>query len=96
MHILYSRYAPALLERLYEMAGSALDEHRQMLVLVPAQASFMIENGILQHCGRRGFMDLEVLSFEKLTERIGSLAGGRAVQALDASGFSMLAKLAMS
>lgn len=96
MRILYSRYAPALLEQLYEMAGRALREHRQMLVLVPAQASFMIENGILQHCGCRGFMDLEVLSFEKLAERISSLAGGRAVQALDASGFSMLAKLAMA
>lgn len=96
MHIVYHSHAPVLLERLYAMAEQALAEQRQMLIIVPAQASAMIERGILTHCGRKGFMDLEVLSFEKLTERIGLLAGGRAVQTLEASGFAMLAKLAMN
>ncbi len=95
MRILYSRYFSALLNELYDRIKHALMKRRQTLILVPAQASFMIESGIIRNCEVKGFTDVEVISFEKLTERIGLLAGGRAVQTLDASGFAMLAKLAM-
>ena len=95
MRILYSKYFPALQKQLYAMVAQVLERGEQMLILVPAQASAMVERGILRGCGIPGFIDLEVLSFEKLTERAGDLAGGRAVDMMDGAGFAMLAKLAM-
>ncbi len=95
MKILCSESEKVLSEKLYALARTALAEEKEMLILVPAQASFLVESEIMRRCAVKGFMDIEVVSFEKLTERVASLAGGRVLATLDASGFAMLAKLAM-
>ena len=95
MEIIYSSHYHALQEQLYRMAGQALEENRPTLILVPAQASFLVESGILRECGVQGFLELEVMSFEKLTSRILELEGGRVLPALDGAGVAMLAKRAM-
>lgn len=95
MEILYSDNYYALQRELYRMASLALQENRPTLILVPAQASFLVESGILRECGVEGFLELEVMSFEKLTSRILELAGGRVLPALDSAGVAMLAKRAM-
>lgn len=95
MEIIYSSHYHALQEQLYRMAGQALEQNRPMLILVPAQASFLVESGILRECGVQGFLELEVMSFEKLTSRMLELEGGRVLPALDGAGVAMLAKRAM-
>lgn len=95
MEIIYSSHYHALQEQLYRMAGQALRENRPTLILVPAQASFLVESGILRECGVQGFLELEVMSFEKLTSRMLELEGGRVLPALDGAGVAMLAKRAM-
>ncbi|MBS6511376.1 MAG: hypothetical protein KH334_06740, partial [Clostridiales bacterium] len=67
MEIIYSSHYHALQAQLYRMAGQALKQNRPTLILVPAQASFLVESGILRECGVQGFLELEVMSFEKLT-----------------------------
>ena len=91
MEIIYSSHYHALQEQLYRMAGQALRENRPTLILVPAQASFLVESGILRECGVQGFLELEVMSFEKLTSRMLELEGGRVLPALDGAGVAMLA-----
>ena len=50
MEIIYSDNYYALQAELYRLAGQALAEKRPMLILVPAQASFLVETGILREC----------------------------------------------
>lgn len=95
MEIIYSSHYHALQAQLYRMAGQALRQNRPTLILVPAQASFLVESGILRECGVQGFLELEVMSFEKLTSRMLELEGGRVLPALDGAGVAMLAKRAM-
>lgn len=66
-----------------------------MLLLVPAQASFLMERQIVERCGGQGFMTIEVMSFEKLCERILKTSGGRADVVIDRVGLSMLCKKAV-
>ena len=96
MQIFYSALPAAVQAAFYARVRQVLSHGGQAIVIVPAQASFLTERGILDKLGLDGFLDLEVLSFEKLTERVAALSGGRAVQTLDASGFAMLAKLALA
>ncbi len=95
MEIIYSDNYYALQAELYRLAGQALERKKPMLILVPAQASFLVETGILRECGVAGFLELEVMSFEKLTTKILELCGGRVLPALDSAGVAMLAKRAM-
>ncbi|MBQ4288505.1 MAG: PD-(D/E)XK nuclease family protein [Clostridia bacterium] len=96
MKIIHSRDYRALLSYLYKISDHVLDEGRKLLVLVPSQATYLVEKAIITHLGDEGIMDIEVLSFESLVERITNLSGGRSREVLDAAGFSMLAKLAMT
>ena len=95
MKILHTAHSETLREQLYILSKKALEAGQKLLVIVPAQASFMVEKGIMQHCHIDGFMDIEVASFEKLTERVIGFVGGRTLMRIDGPGFAMLAKLAM-
>ena len=66
-----------------------------LLLLVPAQASFLMERRIVEQCSSAGFMSVEVMSFEKLAERILKTAGGRSDTVMDGVGLAMLVKKAM-
>ncbi len=96
MNILYSRSYNALFDALYEQIEGILRHGRQGIVIVPAQVSFLIESGILRRLRLPGFMDVEVMSFEKLVSRVSELEGGRALPVLDKASYAMLAKLALS
>lgn len=95
MKILHTAHSETLREQLYTLSKKALLAGQKLLVIVPAQASFMVEKGIMQHAHIHGFMDIEVASFEKLTERVIGFVGGRTLSRIDGPGFTMLCKLAM-
>jgi ATP-dependent helicase/nuclease subunit B len=95
VQIIYGPRYQALLAHLYKMTEDAAAKKENLLILVPAQASFMIERGIIEASGEAGFIHVEVNSFEKLVERLLEMIGGRTLEKLDQIGFGMLAKLAL-
>ena len=96
MEIFFGGDRETLEKKFFAMAAQCLaDEARETVILVPAQASFLVESQLMKRCHVAGFLQLEVLSFEKLTERLLSRCGGRAIPALDKAGLCMLAKEAL-
>lgn len=97
MEIFFGGDRETLEKKFFAMAAQCLaDEARETVILVPAQASFLVESQLMKRCHVAGFLQLEVLSFEKLTERLLSRCGGRAIPALDKAGLCMLAKEALN
>ena len=77
---------PSLSERIYDEISEAVRRGKTNLYLVVNQAAtFESEgnlmdrfrvNGIMNHLGAEGFVDVEVISFTRLVARVLSLAGG--------------------
>ena len=59
MELILSRYLKALEERVLAMIGEAKRTGRHTIVLVPSQASFLMEKQIIARFG--GFCDIEVM-----------------------------------
>ena len=95
MKIIHSRDYRALLSYLYRISDHVLDEGRKLLVLVPSQATYLVEKAIITHLGDEGIMDIEVLSFESLVERITNLSGGRSREVLRLTGLTEICLLAV-
>ena len=93
MKICYHEYFGALDEAVFRYIGENA-ENGGLLVLVPSSASFLMERQIVQNCAADGFMDIEVLSFEKLTERVLACCGGRRDGVIDRTGVVMMTKRA--
>ena len=94
MRICYHENFGALDEAVFRYIGENA-ENSGLLVLVPSSASFLIERQIVQNCAADGFMDIEVLSFEKLTERVLACCGGRRDGVIDRTGMVMMTKRAI-
>lgn len=93
MEVRCSSSAQVLENELFSMAEHCLKySPRDAIILVPAQASFLVESEIMRRCDLDGFLNLEVLSFERLTQRLLQLGGGRAKAVLDVQGQTMLAR----
>gem|GEM_PF-680056 len=97
---------PSLSERIYDEISEAVRRGKTNLYLVVNQAAtFESEgnlmdrfrvNGIINHLGAEGFVDVEVISFTRLVARVLSLAGGAGLRALDDHGRQMLVARCLS
>ena len=96
MKIITSDYYPLLQQRLYRFAADALEKGTELKVIVPSQATVLIEKELISHLGGNGLLNIEVTSFEALIDDLSQTEGGRAYDVLDTSSFSMLVKLAIS
>ena len=91
-----SENARCIEDKLFSLIRKRLaDPTQRTIVLVPAQSTFLMESQIIARCQVAGFFGLEVMSFEKLTQRILERAGGRTIKVLDETGLGMLAKKAL-
>ncbi len=84
MELIVSRYLKSIEAKVLELIGEAKRQGRRMTVIVPSQASFLMEKKIIESFG--GFCDIEVMSFEKLTHSILTRAGGCALPRTDSIG----------
>ncbi len=87
MEIIVSRYLKTLEQAALELAGESKRAGRYTILLVPSQASFLMEKQIIAKYG--GFCDIEVMSFEKLTHSILDRTGGRTLPRTDITGVSI-------
>lgn len=74
----------ALLKRLDVAAKS----DTRTIVLLPSQASFMLERELISRLG--GLIQIQVMGWERLIFELSTKLGGRAQSALSQSGFAML------
>ncbi len=96
MKIITSDYYPLLQQRLYRFAADALEKGTELKIIVPSQATVLIEKELISHLGGNGLLNIEVTSFEALIDDLSQTEGGRAYDVLDTGSFSMLVKLAIS
>ena len=96
MKIVTSDYYPLLQQRLYRYTADALEKGTELKVIVPSQATVLIEKELISHLGGNGLLNIEVTSFEALIDDLSQTEGGRAYDVLDTGSFSMLVKLAIS
>ncbi|MBR4079002.1 MAG: PD-(D/E)XK nuclease family protein, partial [Christensenellaceae bacterium] len=90
MELLYGKYLKSLENEVFRRIEKLLKDNARAYVIVPSQAKFLMESQILERCGVAGFMMLQVISFEKLTDYILSKVNGRAIPRIDSVGLSML------
>lgn len=96
LQVICAPLAERLEAHVFSLLGEAHAAGRRALVLVPAQASFLMETQILDRLRLPCFARIEVLSFEKLTDQLLQADGGRARARVDAAGTAMLARRALS
>ncbi len=83
--------ANMLQKRLMSEVKGYLDaRERQLMLIVPAQASFLIGRKIIEKCRVPGYMNVRVTTFEELTEEILRELGGRARSSVTQAGLSLL------
>ncbi|MBQ3871465.1 MAG: hypothetical protein II780_02040, partial [Clostridia bacterium] len=68
MKIVTSDYYPLLQQRLYRYAADALEKGTELKVIVPSQATVLIEKELISHLGGNGLLNIEVTSFEALID----------------------------
>ena len=73
-----------------EVKGYLDTRERQLMLIVPAQASFLIGRKIIEKCRVPGYMNVRVTTFEELTEEILRELGGRARNSVTQAGLSLL------
>ena len=73
-----------------EVKGYLDTRERQLMLIVPAQASFLIGRKIIEKCRVPGYMNVRVTTFEVLTEEILRELGGRARNSVTQAGLSLL------
>ena len=73
-----------------EVKGYLDARERQLMLIVPAQATFLIGRKIIEKCGVPGYMNVRVTTFEELTEEILRELGGRARSSVTQAGLSLL------
>lgn len=95
MRLICSPSQQALEERALEIIGGYMKRRERAMVIVPSQATFLMERRILEKTGAPGFLDIEVFSFEKLTERALEWSGGRGRRVIGEVGLAMSAKKAI-
>ena len=84
MELIISRYSKSIESKVMDMIGETLSSGRRAVIIVPSQASFLMEKKIIETHG--GFCDAEVMSFEKLTSTILEREGGCALPRTDSIG----------
>lgn len=84
MELIISRYLKTIEQYIFRMIGKNKAEGKKMIIIVPSQASFLMEKNIIEQFG--GFCDTEVMSFEKLTHTILLRSGGCALPKMDSIG----------
>ena len=77
MELIISRYSKSIESKVMDMIGETLSSGRRAVIIVPSQASFLMEKKIIETHG--GFCDAEVMSFEKLTSTLLEREGGCAL-----------------
>lgn len=91
LRILLSNEQELLLSYLMAEAKTALEKKdRQLLILVPAQATFLMDRQIIEACHVAGYMHVRTMTFEKLTAQLLSEIGGRAKKSMSIEGLSLL------
>lgn len=95
MELISSRSLKNIDNAVFDRIKSYLDDNSKAFVIVPAQAMFLMEDQIIKRCKVDGFMSLEVVSFERLAEKIFEKTGGRSLNILTSSAMSMLVKRAI-
>ena len=96
MELVYGKFLDSIEKEVFLRISKALKTEKKTLVIVPAQAMFLMEDQIIKRCGVQGFFTLEVVSFERLTDKIFGKSGGRAAELMSVSGASMMVKRAIS
>ena len=93
MEIILGRYLKAIEEEVMRRIGEAKKSLKKTIVLVPSQASFLMEKKIIERFG--GFCSIEVMSFEKLTQLIFERTSGRALSKVDSIGVGIRVRRAL-
>ena len=95
MELIYAACSARLEQEVFTRIKRSLLAEEKMFVIVPAQAMFLMESQIIKRCRVPGFMTLEVLSFERLTDKLMEHTAGRALGRMRISGAAMLVRRAM-
>lgn len=93
MRIIYSDNYKSIQRSFLDKCREIIEQKRKTVVIVPAQATALVERLVINHCGIRGLFEFRIMSFESLTDEMRSILGGRAEKVLDDSGFAMMTKL---
>jgi len=96
MELIYGKYLKSLENEVFRRIEKYLKENTRAYVIVPSQAKFLMESQIIERCNVAGFMMLEVISFEKMTDYILNKVNGRAIPRIDSVGLSMLVREILS
>jgi len=95
LDIIISRDERSLRSYVLNRACACIEKQENTILLVPSQMTFLMEKRLLALTPAHAFYSLEVLSFEKLTDRILESAGGAARPTYSQTGAYMLAKDAL-
>lgn len=95
VELVFAREAAPVKKYVLEKAKKAILECKKSFIIVPSQMTLYMEREIINFSGTDGFMFTEVLSFERLAYRLLQKYGGIAVETIDATGISMMAKKAL-
>ncbi|MBR2186531.1 MAG: PD-(D/E)XK nuclease family protein [Lachnospiraceae bacterium] len=80
----------AMLKRLIERAEA--DPGKNFIVMVPEQVSHSVTDALISMSDRKGILNIDVLSFQRLSHRIFDNAGGNAGEIIDDTGKNLILK----
>ena len=80
----------ALIKRVIERAEA--DPAKNFIVMVPEQVSHSVTDALISTSERKGIMNIDVLSFQRLSHRIFDNAGGNAGEIIDDTGKNLILK----
>ncbi|HEX2937938.1 MAG TPA: PD-(D/E)XK nuclease family protein [Ruminiclostridium sp.] len=96
LHIIFGRSGSGKSRLALETAQSAAKSGQNAVIIVPEQFTFETEREIVRRFGANSCLNIEVLSFSRLTHRVMNEYGGLACRYIDDCGRNVLMRLALN
>lgn len=96
LHLVFGRSGSGKSQFSLEVAKKAADSGQSAVIIVPEQFTFETEREIVRRFGAKACLNIEVLSFSRLTHRVMSEYGGLACRYIDDCGRNVLMRLALN
>lgn len=95
LHLILGRSGSGKTRFAVETAGSEAQKGKKVVIIVPEQFTFETERTLVQKFGPQSCLNIEALSFSRLSHRIMSECGGLACRYIDDCGRYVIMKLAL-